>query len=115
MFGAFDDAELIGVRLELCYKGLIYDWYAGSDDQFKNRYPNDFLPFHILFWGKENGFDKFDFGGAGKPDKPYGVREHKLKFGGELVNFGRYEKIKSTHNHVFFESGVSLASICKVA
>jgi len=92
-FGAFVDSDLIGIRIELCYNGLIYDWYAGSDDRFKNRYPNDFLPYHILHWGNENGYEKFDFGGAGKPGKPYGVREHKLKFGGELVCFGRYEKV----------------------
>ena len=33
------------------------------------------------------------FGGAGKPDKPYGVRDYKLKFGGQLVNWGRFEKV----------------------
>jgi serine/alanine adding enzyme len=31
----------------------------------------------------------FDFGGAGRPDEPYGPREFKSKFGGELVDYGR--------------------------
>ena len=31
----------------------------------------------------------YDFGGAGKPDEEYGVRDFKAKFGGNLVNFGR--------------------------
>jgi len=87
--------NIIGVRLELCYKDTIYDWYAGSDDEYKNKYPNDFLLYHILIWGKKNGYQKFDLGGAGKPDVNYGVREHKLKFGGKLVEYGRFERINN--------------------
>lgn len=85
--------KIIGIRIELCYKNLVYDWYAGADEAYKNLYPNDVLPYNILLWSKEEGYSTFDFGGAGKPEKPYGVREHKLKFGGKLVNFGRYEII----------------------
>jgi lipid II:glycine glycyltransferase (peptidoglycan interpeptide bridge formation enzyme) len=44
-------------------------------------------------WGHNNGYEKFDFGGAGKPDEEYGVRDYKLKFGGELVNWGRFQKV----------------------
>lgn len=85
--------KIVGTRLELCYKKMIYDWYAGADDSEKNLYPNDFLPYHILMWGNEKSYDKFDFGGAGKPGIPYGVRDHKMKFGGELVEYGRYVKV----------------------
>ena len=94
-FSVMYENKIIGIRLELCYKGMVYDWYAGSDDQYKNCYPNDVLPYNILFWAKENRFNVFDFGGAGKPGVPYGVREHKLKFGGELVNYGRFEIVYS--------------------
>ncbi|MFV0391857.1 MAG: GNAT family N-acetyltransferase [Paludibacteraceae bacterium] len=93
VFVAKNNGLIVGARIELCYKGVIYDWFAGSDDNAKNLYPNDFLPYNILMWGNENNYESFDFGGAGKPDIPYGVREHKLKFGGELVEFGRYKKI----------------------
>ena len=58
-----------------------------------NKYPNDFLIYHILQWGRENEYKVFDFGGAGHPDEEYGVREHKLKFGGDLVSFGRFQKV----------------------
>lgn len=93
VFVADLDGMIIGTRMELCYKDLIYDWYAGADDNYKNYYPNDLLPYSILLWGSENGYGSFDFGGAGKPGVPYGVRDHKLKFGGELVEYGRFEKI----------------------
>ncbi len=87
------NSEIIATRMVLCYKGLIYDWYAGASNEHLDLYPNDFLPWKIIEWGSKNGFSKFDFGGAGKPNIPYGVRDHKLKFGGQLVEYGRFEKI----------------------
>ncbi|MCP5048325.1 MAG: GNAT family N-acetyltransferase, partial [bacterium] len=89
-FGAVNNGKLIGMRIVLTYKDLVYDWYAGASHQDRNKYPNDFLPWKIILWGKEQGFHTFDFGGAGKPGVPYGVRDYKLKFGGELVNYGRF-------------------------
>lgn len=95
VFVAEFENTIIGTRVELCYKDLVYDWYAGADDNFKNCYPNDVLPYSILLWGKENGYKTFDFGGAGKPGVPYGVRDHKMKYGGQLVEFGRFERVNS--------------------
>ena len=85
--------EIIGFRFFLCYKGLLYDWYAASNKGHYDKYPNDILPWEILKWGSEKGYVTFDFGGAGKPNKPYGVRDYKIKFGGEIVNYGRFEKV----------------------
>lgn len=93
IFGALKDKKIIGFRLGLLYKDLIYDWYAGSFSSYYNEHPNDFLPFKTMAWGQKNGYRVFDFGGAGKPNQPYGVRDHKMKFGGELLEFGRFEKI----------------------
>jgi lipid II:glycine glycyltransferase (peptidoglycan interpeptide bridge formation enzyme) len=33
--------------------------------------------------------------GAGAPDQDYGVREFKARFGGELVNYGRFIRINN--------------------
>jgi len=90
---AYFQNEIIGFRFFLCYNGLIYDWYAGSRKEHYNKYPNDILPWEILKWGSENGYKTFDFGGAGKPGISYGVRDYKIKFGGTLVNYGRYKKV----------------------
>ena len=95
IFVATLDDTIIGTRVELCYKKMVYDWYAGSDDKYKNYYPNDFLPYCILLWAKDNNYLSFDFGGAGRPEVPYGVREHKMKFGGQLVEYGRFVKINN--------------------
>jgi lipid II:glycine glycyltransferase (peptidoglycan interpeptide bridge formation enzyme) len=102
VFGAFINDKIVGTRLELIFKDQIYDWYAGADENESNKYPNDFLIYNVLIWGHNNGFKVFDFGGAGKPDKPYGVREHKLKFSNNLVEFGRFEKI---NNHFLWHIG----------
>lgn len=90
---ALYENDIIGFRMVLCYKQLMYDWYAGSSSEHYNKYPNDILPWELMKWGIENGFKTFDFGGAGKPGVQYGVRDYKEKFGGTLVNFGRYEKV----------------------
>ncbi|MGK0447986.1 MAG: lipid II:glycine glycyltransferase (peptidoglycan interpeptide bridge formation enzyme) [Polaribacter sp.] len=101
-FVAVSNEEIIGCRMVLCYGDLIYDWYAGASEKHLDMYPNDFLPWKVMEWGSQNGYKYFDFGGAGKPDKPYGVRDHKLKFGGDLVEYGRFEKI---HNRLLMRVG----------
>lgn len=108
IFAASYKAQLIGIRLILTYKGYIYDWYAGADDDYKNYYTNDFLLYNILVWGSENGFKSFNFGGAGKPGVPYGVREHKLKFGGDLIETQRYVKIHKPQLMKTGELGIKL-------
>jgi serine/alanine adding enzyme len=83
------DGVTAACSLELPYKDTIYGWYGGSDRAHSDHLPNEMLIWHILEWGARNGYRVYDFGGAGKPDEEYGVRDFKAKFGGELVNFGR--------------------------
>jgi serine/alanine adding enzyme len=85
--------EYIGTRFLLLYKGRIIDWYAGADRNYSTFSPNEILVWHILKWGKENQFQIFDFGGAGRPDEEYGPRQFKSKFGGTLVNYGRFVRV----------------------
>lgn len=85
--------ELVGFRFVLCYKDLIYDWYAACKEEHYDKYPNDILPWEVIKWGSKNGYKYFDFGGAGKPSENYGVRDYKLKFGGKLVTTMRYKMI----------------------
>ena len=87
--------KYIGARAILLYKNIIYDWYAGAAKDALEAHPNDYLVWHILKWGIDNGYKQFDFGGAGKPDVEYGPREFKRRFGGELVNYGRHINVYS--------------------
>ena len=63
---------------------------------------------HILEWGANHAYKIYDFGGAGKPDEEYGVRDFKAKFGGTLVNYGRNKCIHSPLAMKFSEYGYSL-------
>ncbi len=101
IFKAIYKDKIIGTLYALCFKKTIYDWYAGSYQEYYNKYPNDLIPWEVFLWGKANGYIRFDFGGAGKPGVPYGVRDYKKKFGGIFVNFGRYEKI---HKPLLFKA-----------
>jgi len=93
MYTAQYEGEIIGCMLALVYKDRIYDFYAGSKKEFYNKYPNDLIPWEVFKWGRENQIKIFDFGGAGKPGIPYGVRDYKKKFGGEFVNYGRLLRV----------------------
>lgn len=93
-FKAYYKNQMVGVRFVLIYNGLVYDWYAGSYKRYNKLYPNDYLPYKVIEWGIRNeNYHLFDFGGAGKPNIPYGVRDHKLKFSQNLIQPGRFEKI----------------------
>ncbi len=85
----------VACRSVFLFKDRLYDWYAGSDPAYYKHFPNEWMVWHILQMGTRTGFRIFDFGGAGYPDEKYGVRDFKSRFGGELVNHGRYIKVYS--------------------
>jgi serine/alanine adding enzyme len=77
------------ISVELLYRGVVYGWYGAVDRTFSSFVPNDLLTWQILRWAAENGYQLYDFGGAGKPEERYGVRDFKAKFGGDLMCYGR--------------------------
>lgn len=79
----------VAASVELPYKDTIYGWYSGLDRDYAAYTPNEVLMWHVLKWGAENGYRVYDFGGAGRPEQAYRVRDFKAKFGGRLVCFGR--------------------------
>ena len=103
----YEDMQ-VGARAVLNYRGLIYDWYAGASSAHLSLYINEALVWHILKEGANNSYHTFNFGGAGKPNEEYGVREFKRRFGGEMVNFGRYTKIHSPIKMKIAEKGFNI-------
>lgn len=87
------EGELAGCRFALSFGQTLFGWYAGSYSCYYQLYPNDILIWETLRWADSNGYNVFDYGGAGNPNEPYGVRAFKSQMGGKLVDFGRYEKI----------------------
>ena len=86
------DGQIVGGTACVCLPGkAVYEWYACGLDNCRD----DIRPLSVAIWGElqyaaENGYPLFDFMGAGKLDEPYGVRDFKAEFGGELVEHGRF-------------------------
>lgn len=86
------DGQIVGGTACVCLPGkAVYEWYACGLDNCRD----DIRPLSVAVWGEmqyaaENGYPLFDFMGAGSPDQPYGVRDFKSEFGGELVEHGRF-------------------------
>jgi len=113
-FKAEKDGVIIGCRFALLYKNMIYDWYAGSKKEFYKYKANDFLPYKLIEWGmQQRGYTLFDFGGAGKPRVKYGVRDHKLKFGGKMVEYGRFEKIHKPVIYYLVKKGFKICQLLR--
>ncbi len=87
-----DGERIVAIDVLLAFKDRLYAWYGGVE-RMTGISPCEILQWHEFTWGADQGLTDFDFGGAGRPDEPYGVRDFKAKFGGELVCFGRYRKI----------------------
>lgn len=86
------NGEVIGgsVCVELPGRYL-YEWFVcGLDGQFKNVFPSTVATWAAIEYAAKNGLSRFDMMGAGKPEEGYGVREFKSKFGGTLVEHGRF-------------------------
>ena len=83
------DDTLIGALTLLIHQGVMTYWYTGTLREFSAHRPADLLVWHALKLGAASGCRVFDFGGGGRPDEEYGVRDFKAKFGGKLVDYGR--------------------------
>jgi lipid II:glycine glycyltransferase (peptidoglycan interpeptide bridge formation enzyme) len=69
----------------------VFEWFVcGEETSETNIYPSVMATWTGIKYAAENNFSRFDFMGAGKPAKSYGVREFKAKFGGKLVENGRF-------------------------
>ena len=89
------EKEEIAAAVTLIYKRTIYVWYLGTRNEFLKVTPCSLILWHVIKWGLQNGYEVLDFLGSGRPDRPYGVREFKQRFGGKLVSYGRYQKVYS--------------------
>ncbi len=99
----FDNKIIGGIMCSITPGKAIYEWYiAGDDVKYKQLYPSIVATYAAIDYGLQNGLNHFDFMGAGKPEQDYGVREFKSKFGGDLKNFGRFEKV---HNKTLMAVG----------
>lgn len=102
--------KIIGGTVCICDDEAVYEWFAcGKDGVYKNVFPSTVATYYGIRFAADNSFRKFDMMGAGAPgDGGYGVREFKAKFGGELVEYGRFKYICNKSLYTFGEFGVTL-------
>ena len=80
-----------GMMCPILKNKAIYEWYVcGLDEEYRDQYPSVMATHAAIEYAKQNSLPLFDFMGAGQPDIPYGVRDFKMEFGGELVEHGRF-------------------------
>ncbi len=96
--------KLIGGIMCPILKGkTIYELYVcGLDEDYKEQYPSVMATWAAMEYANQNNIPLFDFMGAGEPENQYGVREFKARFGGELIEYGRFLKI---NNHFLYNLG----------
>jgi serine/alanine adding enzyme len=108
------NGRVIGGIMCPIYKDTIYEWFVcGMDGELKDVYPSVLATWAPIVYATENGLTCFDFMGAGTPDQDYGVREFKSKFGGDLVNFGRFVLINQKWHYQVGKLGLEILKIVK--
>lgn len=87
--------KIVGGMVCVFDENKAYEWFVcGLDGVFKHVYPSTVATYSAIKFANDNGMCCFDMMGAGAPsDGGYGVREFKAKFGGELVEYGRFKYI----------------------
>ena len=86
------EGEIVGGTVCMCLEGRsLYEWMKCGNEHFhKNIRPSSLATWLGMQYAAENGYPRYDFMGAGKPNEAYGVRDFKAEFGGQLVEHGRY-------------------------
>lgn len=83
-------------------------YVCGLDREYPHIYPSVAATWAAMEYGLNNGIRYFDFMGLGKPDVPYGVRDFKLRFGGDQVNYGRFARRNSKVLYAIAEFGYNV-------
>lgn len=92
----------------------IYEWYVcGLDQQYREVYPSVLATWAALDYAVKNNIPSFDFMGVGLPEREYGVREFKSRFGGEMVNFGRFARVNNKIVYTAAEAGYNFLALLK--
>ena len=102
--------EIIGGTVCVFDDETVYEWFAcGKDGCYKNIFPSTLATWSGIRFAAESGRKRFDMMGAGAPgDGGYGVREFKAKFGGHLVEYGRFKHICNKPLYAIGSLGVKL-------
>lgn len=111
----FEGKVIGGMMCPVFAEKAIYEWYVcGLDEEYKEQYPSVMATYAAIEYAKQKGIPMFDFMGAGVPDKPYGVRDFKMEFGGAVVKHGRYLCVRKSLLYKIGKWGVKILKSGKI-
>ena len=85
------EGRIIGGSMVVSDERTAYEWFeCGLNAQYKDQYPSVMATYAGIQLAKQTGCTRYDMMGAGEPGVPYGVRDFKAEFGGQLVEHGRF-------------------------
>jgi len=93
------------------YKTISELYVCGLDKTFPQYHPSIMATWAAMDYGLRHGYTQFDFMGLGKPNVPYGVRDFKLRFGGDPVNYGRFARRNNKVRYAIAELGYNILRI----
>ena len=104
------EGHVVGGTVCACGEDTVYEWFAcGEDGVAKSVFPSTLATYAGIRYAAENGFKRFDMMGAGAPgDGGYGVRDFKAKFGGTLVEHGRFKCVLNRPLYLVGTLGVKI-------
>lgn len=82
--------DTLAARALLLTEHTAYDWFAGSTEAGERARANELIVWQALQEACGLGLQRFDFGGGGNPEQPYGPREFKRRFGGTQIEYRRF-------------------------
>ena len=94
VFLAEYEGEIAAAACFLAYKDRVVYWYAGAK-RIQGISAMSMILWEAITKYSVEGYQLFDFAGAGWEGEEYGPGKFKAKFGGVLTNFGRYRKVYS--------------------
>ena len=110
-----DNKVIGGIAAPIHNNKSIYELYiCGLDQEYKDCSPSVMATYAAIQYACKNNLKRFDFMGAGKPDDDYGVRSFKEKFGGDLVENGRFIRINNPFLYNLGSMAIRLLSRRKV-
>ncbi len=104
--------DVVGGMAMVVWHDVAYEWFVCGNDN-PECHASVKATWAGLDFANKNGCRKFDFMGAGVPDKPYGVRDFKMRFGGELHEFGRFLFVQNRLLYTIGKLGLRLAGWLK--
>ena len=105
------DGRVIGGSMVVADERTVYEWFeCGLNAEYKDQYPSVMATYAGIQWAQQSGCARYDMMGAGEPGVPYGVRDFKAEFGGELVEHGRFLYVCKP---VLYQIGAMVVKILK--